>query len=111
MKSPYAPLFTWPVVVERKVGVNTRGAVFAEPTTVMCRVRMVSQVATTESGDEVVTVATASCHPDTPPIPIGSRATLPDALSGRKGSVAVAGLHDIGIPEAAFYQFQITGGA
>ncbi|QLF83820.1 head-to-tail stopper [Gordonia phage Moosehead] len=111
MKSPYAPLFTWPVVVERKIGVNTRGAVFAEPVTVMCRVRMVSQVATTEAGEEVVTAATASCAPNTLRIPVGSRATLPDALSGRKGEVAVEGLHDIGIPAAAFYQFQITGGA
>ncbi|UYL87771.1 head-to-tail stopper [Gordonia phage OneDirection] len=111
MKSPYAPLFTWPVIVERRRGTNTRGPVFDPPTTVLCRVRMVSQASTTEAGDEVVTVATASCHPDTPPIAIGSRVTLPDALSGRKGEVAVSGLHDIGIPAAAFYQFQITGGA
>lgn len=111
MKSPYAPLFTWPVVVERKIGTNTRGPVFEAPETVMCRVRMVSQVVRTESGEEVTTAATASSAPDTRPIPPGSRATLPDALSGRKGEVAVSGLHDIGIPEVSFYQFQITGGA
>ncbi|QFP96625.1 head-tail connector protein [Gordonia phage Denise] len=103
--------FTWPVVVERRRGSNTRGAVFDPPTTVMCRVRMESQVATTESGEEVVTVATASCAASTAHIPIGSRVTLPDQLSGRRGEVAVAGLHDAGIPAVAHYQFQITGGA
>ncbi|UXE04984.1 head-to-tail stopper [Gordonia phage Lton] len=111
MKRPLAVLFTWPVVVERKIGANTRGPVFAEPATVMCRVRMNSQIVTTADGDEVVTAATASCAPDVQPIPPGSRATLPDALSGRKGEVATAGLHDIGVPEIAFYQFTITGGA
>ncbi|QPX62244.1 head-tail connector protein [Gordonia phage Lamberg] len=103
--------FTWPVVVERRRGSNTRGPVFDAPTTVMCRVRMESRIATTESGDEVVTVATASCAASTAHIPIGSRVTLPDQLSGRRGEVAVAGLHDAGIPAVAHYQFQITGGA
>ncbi|QHB37239.1 head-to-tail stopper [Gordonia phage Gudmit] len=111
MRRPLATFYTWPVVVERKIGSNTRGVVYGVPETVMCKVRMTSQVVSTADGSEVTISATASCAPDTAPIPPGSRATLPDALSGRKGEVATSGLHDIGRPEIAFYQFTIAGGA
>ncbi|WP_431840648.1 hypothetical protein [Gordonia hongkongensis] len=108
--------FTWPVVVERKIGTNTHGPVFAAPDTVMCRVRMETRVVTTESGSEVTTVATASCAASTPTIPADSRATLPAALacnadgSPRKGVVAVESRHDAGL-SLSYYQFQIAGGA
>lgn len=113
MSDPLAVFYTWPLLVERKTGTNGKGKpVYAAAVTVMCRVRMVAQVVTTADGQEVTTVAAASCSASTPRIPPGSRVTMPDALSGRPGEVAVEGLHDLQIPRTpAFYQFQITGGA
>lgn len=120
MRDPLARFYTWDLIVERKTGTNGRGdAVLAAPETVKARIRMEAQTITTANGDEVTTVATASCSSTTTAIPVGSRVTLPAALaanpdgSPRTGLVAVAGLHQVPdqprIP--SYYQIRITGGA
>lgn len=111
MSDPLARFFTWPLIVERKLGTNTRGDVYAPPETVMCRIRMVAQMVAGADGEEVTTMATASAAVDTERVPPGSRVTLPPELSGRTGKVASEGVHDMRIPRTpAFYQMQITGG-
>lgn len=106
--------YTWPLIVERKVGVDNRGnPAYGPETTEMCRIRMVSELVATSDGKEVTSRATASMSSTTAQIPVDSRVKLPPELSAaRTGYVASEGLHDTRIPGVpAFYQIQIAGGA
>ena len=108
---PMARFYTWPLKVRRKVvgGQTAKGPTFEPEVVVMARIRMVSQLVVAADGAEAVSVATASMSADTPLIPVGSKATLPDELGGTETTVEVSGLHDARIPGMpAFYQVSLV---
>lgn len=111
MTDPLAMFYTWPIVVERKIGQGAAGTVFAAPDgtdgTLKARVRAERKLVRSAQGQEVISEARVTLPVDTPIIPPGSRVTLPARWSNRVALVIVEGLHDAGLP-IAFYAVDLT---
>lgn len=76
MVDPLSVFYTQPFTVERYAGDGATGPVFAEPVTVLGRIKFEHRLVRDAKGDEVVASAAISMPTSVPDVPVGSRVTV-----------------------------------